>query len=97
MSNPANDVRAVWRRITVVMMACYPVLVLVAAVAHFFSPRIIATFSPSRFASAQEPAPYWQRLHGDWPELLYGPAITLACVWAMLMVEIWIRPRFRRR
>jgi hypothetical protein len=97
MSDPANDVRAVWRRITVVMVACYPVFVLVAAVAHFFSPRIIAAFSPSRFVSAQEPTPYWQRPHSDWSELLYGPAITLVCVWAMLMVEIWIRLRFRKR
>jgi hypothetical protein len=96
----SDDERAFVRRMTIVLAASYPLLVLVAATAHFFKPHILAAevrLFAGRTLPVQPPAPGWQRLREDWPVLLYGPAITLACVWAMVMMGIWIANRFGRR
>ena len=81
------------------MTASYPVCVLVVAVGHIFSQRVAQAFMhlfSGLILPEQPPNPWWQRLRTDWPELLYGPAITLVCVWAMVMLEMLIRLRFGR-
>jgi hypothetical protein len=76
----SDDERTALRRITIVMVASYPVLVLICAV---LNADLVPIFVGRPMMS--------------WAELIYGPAITLVCVWAMLMVEVWIRLRFRKR
>jgi hypothetical protein len=95
----SDEERTIFRRITIVMAASYPVLVLVAAVAFLFSERILAAavhLFRGAVLLAQPPLPWWQCLRGDWPQLSYGPAITLVCVWALVLLEVWIRLRIRR-
>ena len=31
-----------------------------------------------------------------WPEVLYGPALTLGSVWMLVAIGAWIEVRFRR-
>src|SRR6202044_2708805 len=74
----SDEERTIFRRITIVMAASYPVLVLVAAVAFLSSERILAAavhLFRGAVLLAQPPLPRWQCLRGDWPQLSYGPAI----------------------
>jgi hypothetical protein len=96
----SNEERTIYRRMTIVMAASYPVLVLVGAVVHVFDRRILAAevYLFTRLSlPEQPPLHWWQPLRNDWPELLCGPAILLACVWVMLVIENCIRLRLRRR
>jgi hypothetical protein len=77
--NLSNDERVALRRITIVMLAAYPVLVVLCAGLNLALVRIFSGHP----------------LLG-WAELFYGPALLVAVVWAILAVEIWIRPRLRR-
>jgi hypothetical protein len=95
----SDEERTIFRRITIVMAASYPVFVLVAAVVSIFSERILAAvvhLFTSVVLPAQPPLFWWQRLGADWPQLLYGPTITLVCVWALVVLEVWVRLRIRR-
>jgi len=78
-SKLSAEERTIFRRITIVMAASYPVLVAVAAGVNWTVGHLLPGFA-----------------RASWPELLYGPAITLVCVWAMVVLEVWIRLRFRR-
>jgi hypothetical protein len=96
----SNDEWTALRRFTILMAASYPVLVLVGAVALIYNQRIVRALwrlVGGMTLPEQPPTAWWQPLRADWPELLYGPAIVLACVWVMLMIENLIRLRLRRR